>query len=120
MRVQGADTYTTTATTSPTTGVEKSHVHSTNPAWLYDVVMTNLHATDTRYLMVFDATSLPANGTVPTIPSVQVAAGFTGSLFGGSSFPFNTGITVACSSTAATLTIATTDDAAFFVTSRRK
>lgn len=121
-RISGPDQRTSTADAdqSPTTGLQKSQVHATNARWLHDVVMTNHHATDDRWLMVFDAASLPANGTVPTLPAMKVPAGSTGFYYGSAALPFTTGVVAACSTSAATLTITTTDEAAFAVTSRKR
>lgn len=61
----------------------------------------------TRYLHVFNAASLPADGTVPTLAPVQIPDGATGSIdFGALGRPFSTGIVAAFSSTADTLTAA--------------
>ena len=59
-----------------------------------------------RYVQVFDATSLPANSTVPAISiRVPANASFAYSADGGFGRPFSTGIVVATSTTADTLTV---------------
>jgi hypothetical protein len=63
------------------------------------------------FIHVFDAVSLPSNGAVPVIAPVAVAAGTTSSTLdlGARGARFNTGIVVAKSTTAATLTIGGSD-----------
>ena len=64
----------------------------------------------TRYLQVFNAAALPADGTVPNLPPISVATGQNWSLnLGEYGYAFTTGIVIANSTTAATLTIASAD-----------
>jgi len=71
-----------------------------------EVLAANSHATITYYLMLFDATSLPANGTAPRIPAIPLAAGQSVSL------PVRltcaTGLYWAASTTVSTLTVSAT------------
>jgi hypothetical protein len=71
------------------------------------VLSVNAHNSSgsTRYLHVFDATALPFDGTIPTLAPVQVPTDSTGSIdFISTGRPFSTGLVVAFSSTATTLT----------------
>lgn len=73
---------------------------------LFDYEAYNAAAA-TRYVQVFNATALPANGTVPDLMPLEIPAAGTGSLaFVNEGCPFTTGIVIAISSTRATLTIA--------------
>lgn len=83
-------------------------------ARLFSATMFNNHASADRYLQVFDAAALPDDGTA-AVMTVKVPAGSTGALdFRGR--PMTNGIVVACSTTAATLTITGSDEAQFDVT----
>lgn len=77
---------------------------------LIEVIVCN-SAASTKYLQVFDATSLPTNGTVPTVATLAIAATSTATLelshVGG--LVVQNGIVVAESSTALTLTSSGTD-----------
>lgn len=87
------------------TDADESHVISTAPTELLDLLVTNIHASTEFWLHVFDATSLPANGTAPAIAPIRVTAE------GSTSFvvphKFTTGIVIAGSSSAETLTVLT-------------
>jgi len=116
-RVQGvvASKYAAESTASDysesaSTSAEASRVIKASAGRLYSVSVTNANAA-TRYLMVFNDTSLPTNGTVPIFTPIKVATGDQGSI---SFFDINgkycsTGITVAMSSTQNSLTIAGSD-----------
>ena len=62
----------------------------------------------TRYLQVFDAAALPANGVVPDLV-IAVTTGATVQIPLTGRVPFATGIVLAISTTAATLTIGAAD-----------
>jgi hypothetical protein len=84
--------------------------------YLHNVKIYNNNAA-IRYLHIFDATSVPSNGTAPAIPPYSLPA--TGAAvnptevtFGGSEYEglrFDTGIVVANSTTQATLTLGSAD-----------
>lgn len=96
-----------------------SAVISDKPAFLYDMQVISNNTTDERYLMLFDSTTVPANGAVPVWRAVvpaeqQVSANFVGNdfaNFGGANF--QTGIAVALSSTKNVLNVTTSDEAHF-------
>lgn len=92
---------------------------------LTKMVVVNNNASLVRYAMLFDATALPANGTVPKLkPLQQVSAGNTtaqtsavgasgGSVtfdLGPNGVQFDNGIVLAMSSTADFLTVITSSD----------
>jgi hypothetical protein len=75
---------------------------------LFTVGMYNNNVA-TRYLQGFQAAALPANGTVPVF-SIPVGAGASVfQLFGDRGLSFGTGIVLANSSTALTLTVGAAD-----------
>ena len=85
--------------------LEASHVISIAPKSLRSAKVLNTSASP-LYLMVFDATSLPVNGTAPSRTPIPVEAGDVN----GDDWPggtaLATGCVVALSSTVATLTVA--------------
>tara|TARA_S200002703_G_scaffold46359_1_gene40217 strand:+ start:107 stop:487 length:381 start_codon:yes stop_codon:yes gene_type:complete len=97
------------------TAWENSRVVSDNNAILYSASLSNKGATN-LYLMVFDAASLPANGTVPTMPPLLVGQTDTRSI---SNLPlpdkFTNGIVVAASTTQENLTVDTNSNSFFYV-----
>ena len=99
-----------------TTGPGRS-VSRALPTKFFNGYVYNTSAADV-YIQVFDATSLPANASVPTLPPIKCPAGSNASLdiWGGHSF--GTGLTIAASSTDDTLTIVTADDCWIFATYR--
>ena len=101
VRIQGADAK------SNSSAAEASRIACTSAARLYTVVVFNNSASD-QYLQVFDASSVPANGTVPVL-TTKVLAGQTGSFEFGDGIPMSTGITVCNSSTATTKTLGSAD-----------
>jgi len=100
---------------SKSTAWEKAKIVSANNAILYSASLSNKGGTN-LYLMVFDASSLPANGTIPTMPPLLVGPTDTRSI---SNLPlpdkFSTGIVVAASSTQETLTTDTSNNSFFYV-----
>jgi hypothetical protein len=97
-------------TTARSSAAVKELSVSTSPALLSHICVNNTGA-GTQYFMLFDATSLPSNGTTPLI-SWQVAAGAdVHSSLSGLGILFPTGCYAAMSSTAATLTLTATSDA---------
>ena len=79
-------------------------------ARLHRVIATNTNGA-TRYIQIFDATALPANGTVPLI-TFPLAAGASTQPpidFGVYGRTFVNGIVIANSSTEATLTVGSAD-----------
>lgn len=92
------------------TAAEASKVVKASAGRLYSVSVSNANAA-TRYLMVFNATSLPGNGTVPVFTPIKVSTGDQGqaAFFDINGKYFSTGIVVAMSSTQNTLTIAGSD-----------
>lgn len=79
-------------------------VASTRAATLYSATAYNASASD-LYLLVFDATSLPANNTVPKLSPVKILADKTGGYdFNVAGCRFANGIVVATSTTPITLT----------------
>jgi hypothetical protein len=72
----------------------------------------------TRYIQFFNATTLPADTTVPALPPLVVAAGTNVALDVFTGVYFDTGIVVASSSTDATLTITGAADMFVWVTTR--
>lgn len=74
---------------------------------VYTISAYNSSATD-LYLHVFDATAVPANGTVPTLSPVLIPAGKTGGWdFNVAGCKFANGVAVASSTTDRTTTNAT-------------
>jgi hypothetical protein len=61
------------------------------------------------FVLVFDATSVPANGTPPRVPIRAAGSDNWSAYFGSSGRWFDQGIVVVNSSTLATLTISTAD-----------
>lgn len=106
MRVQGAESRYDSA------AAEASAVLATGRTRVWNVIMHNGNAA-TRYLLLFDAAALPANGTVPDAPPLQIPADGTGSLDLGDGSLFLNGLVAASSTTAQTLTIGSAD-AIFF------
>ena len=98
-------------TASPTNRVvssalEKSKVLKTTPGYLTDLLIYNSSAS-TIYAMIFDATSVPADGALPAslIAILPVATKTTAKLDGFvTALPFGVGLTVAASSTDTTVT----------------
>lgn len=98
-----------TKTNASSSALEASRVVKASAGTLFRLTAFNNNAA-TRYLQVFDATSAPAEGTVPSIPPVEVLAGKTVMVeYTGDGRSFSTGITVLNSSTAATKTIGGSD-----------
>jgi hypothetical protein len=84
------------------------------PIILLSVQPTNFSSTLTLYFMLFDAASLPANGTVPVRAPVALAPGQTAAIQLSDNnsemkegLPFFTGLVWAASTTPATLTVDT-------------
>ena len=85
---------------------EKSHVILAAPGTLYRALCTNTGVAD-AYLFVLDATSLPANGSLPapgTVPILVAAGTSNGDQFPGG-LTMGTGCTLALSTTVASLTL---------------
>ena len=94
----------------PSAGFVASAVLKTGRGRLLYLNAYNNNAT-VRYLMLFDAAALPANGTVPLLMQAMTA---TASIPKELAFPpegmtFVNGLVIAISSTPATLTIAAAD-----------
>lgn len=66
--------------------------------------------TSTRYLMFFNSTTLPANGTAPVWRVLVPAGGESSESFEKGEMAFTTGLTVALSSTIGTLTVTTASE----------
>ena len=102
-------------TVDKSTAWEASRVVSTSNSIFYSAALSNKGSSN-LYLMVFDASSLPANGTVPTMPPLLVGTTGTRSI---SNIPlpdkFSTGIVVAASTTQESLTVSTGTDCFFYV-----
>lgn len=100
---------------SKSTSWEDSKVVSANNAIFYSASLSNKGGSN-LYLMVFDAASLPANGTVPTMPPLLVGGTDTRSI---SNLPlpdkFTNGIVVAASTTQENLTVDTNSNSFFYV-----
>lgn len=95
-----------------TNAFAKSAVLATGFKRIYSVTAYNKGGS-TAYLQLFDAASLPANGTVPLI-EVAVPANGTASMdFGAKGIPVSSGAVAALSSTDATLTLASSSDGLF-------
>jgi hypothetical protein len=90
-----AGTWTPNPTAAPSDGA----VISAAPQSVIRVMAANSHATDQVYLQLFDSTTVPADTTVPRLPSVPIAAGQTVILDVGL-MPFSTGVAWADSTTA--------------------
>lgn len=103
-RLQGDAKYVSAA-------AEASAVVATQTGRLFSVIMNNADA-EQRYLQVFDAIALPADGAIP-MAVVPVPSYATGSLDVSGGIPMATGIVVACSSTMQTLTISGDNDSLF-------
>ena len=89
------------------TDASESHVIASQATALLDLLLTNIHSSTDFCLHLFDATSLPGNGEDPAIAPIKVSAGSSVSIV--VPHQFNTGITLAGSSTAATLTVLTSN-----------
>jgi len=84
-----------------------SQVVKATPGTLRDITVRASSAGGARFLQLFNAAALPANGTVPRLSSLPVAAGAVASWdFGTDGLVFSVGIIAALSSTAGTLTLA--------------
>lgn len=100
--------------TLTTTGTENSAVAfkaTTPPTSILQLAAAcNYDASNPKIAMVFDATSLPANGNVPIAIVPLAAAGSVLPTCGSFSTPivFANGIVLACSTTGKTLTVDTT------------
>ena len=89
--------------------IEASHVLLDAAGMLYRFSYNNGNAA-TRYLQLFNSKTLPSNGAVPYCAPIPVLTGQTVSVdFGVLGIPFPTGIMIANSTTAATLTIGSAD-----------
>jgi len=83
-------------------GAADTFVVTTNDITVVDIWVTNQDA-DTRYLMAFDLTAAPGNGTTP-VYSVAVQPGLTSGHAFERGAHFQNGLVLALSSTPATLT----------------
>lgn len=106
-----------TASVVPTTNVsssayEKSHVVSNAPCTLVSWGVTNKGVSD-LWLLVFDATALPANGTVPSRRPIPVPAGYPGGDERARGTSLAVGCVLALSTTSSSLTLVGTDDGWF-------
>jgi hypothetical protein len=91
-----------------------SDVIAAAPSTLVSLIATN-KGNSVLYLQLFDATAVPAGGTVPTVAPIALAAGATVRLqlndvsgFGFNGFESSNGWCWAASTTAGTLTLDTT------------
>jgi hypothetical protein len=103
----GAQGLKAAASHERTTAPTNSWVAVSRSTTLFTVTAYNSSATD-LYLHVFDATAVPANGSIPTMPPVLIPAGKTGGWdysIGGCKFA--NGVAVATSTTDRTTTNAT-------------
>jgi hypothetical protein len=92
--------------------LEKSHVISASPCALRSAKALNSSGSD-MWLHVFDAASLPSNGTVPSRTPIPVSAGsVNGDTWAGGTL-LATGCVLALSSTLSTLTLISTSDGWF-------
>lgn len=84
---------------------------------LQNLVVTNKNAS-TRYLMLFNATSVPANTAIPVYPAVAIPTEGTGTISEevAQGMDFGIGLVAALSSTLASLTLTTTNDGFFKAT----
>ena len=99
----------------PLAGATNGGNYKASGGILFKAGMTNLAGT-TRYIQVFNTTSVPANGSVPLI-SKDVATNAYGELdFSNRGFPLSTGITVVASTTPGSLTLAGALDVLLVVT----
>jgi hypothetical protein len=96
LRAAGVTTSTVTTT--------NAFVVSIRPTTMFSVTAYNASASD-LYLLVFDATSLPANNTVPSLPPLKITANTTAYYdFNVSGCRFANGLVAATSTTPVTLT----------------
>lgn len=95
---------------SASTTEQSSRVVKSSAGRLYSLSVSNENAS-TRYLQLFNSTSLPGDGAVPVFCPVEVPSGKQASItfFDINGKYFSTGITAAMSSTQNSLTIAGTD-----------
>lgn len=87
--------------------LEASHVIKVSPGYLNYLTVYNDSASG-QYIMLFDSTTLPANGAIP-IFRFYLASKATGSLPLGDGLAFSQGIVVCNSSTGSTKTIGSAD-----------
>lgn len=94
--------------TSSSAAAEASRVIKASAGSLFSATMFNNNGA-TRYLQAFNAAALPVNGTVPVF-SIPVLTGASETLLlGDLGLTFSTGIVLANSSTATSLTIGAAD-----------
>lgn len=81
---------------SQTTTIESSHIFKPTGGYLYSLSATTSAA---GYVLLYDATAVPSNGTVTPQGCYAVAANSTNVIMFGYPFPFLNGIIAAFSST---------------------
>lgn len=90
----------TSSTVTPT----NSFVAVSRTSTVFDITAHNSGGSD-LYLVVFDATSLPANGAVPALPAVKIPTGKSGGYtWNVAGRRFANGVVAATSTTGAALT----------------
>lgn len=81
----------------------------------YKLRATNKAASTTYYVMLFDKATAPVNGNVPFVRLTVKAASDADLDLSGWGHYFANGLAIALSTTADTLTLASADDAVFYV-----
>jgi hypothetical protein len=101
--------------TSTAGGMENSNTIRSGRSILFSIGCFNYDTSHAKIVMLYDSTSVPANGTVPTMGVIPLAQATTTSAPGMNSMtiaqgevPFRNGITFAASTTGETLTVDTT------------
>jgi hypothetical protein len=92
------------------TAYQSSRVLKASPGTLMSLMGFNSR-TSAQFIQVFDSTTVPADGTAPTLPPLLVPAQSNYSIdVPTTGIPFVNGISVCCSSTGATKTIGSSDN----------
>lgn len=96
-------------------GIRTHIVAEILPCWLFTAFATSFAGVGIdRWLMVFDAATLPPNGTPPDMPAVKVPNELTGYIDISLAVPMSKGIVLAASTDGKTLTLPTDAEFQFF------
>lgn len=101
-------------------GATASAVIKSSPGTVYSIINALNTASSVRFLLLFNATSVPSAGASPLIPGFPVPPNngvlfFGQDIAGGGGLSFSAGITVAISTTPFTYTAAAASDVGFTI-----